>query len=467
MNLMGASQSPSPFSIPNVRRFIAFRAFFNARFYYPVFTILFLDFGLTLSQFALLNVVWAATIVLVEVPSGALADIWGRRNLLVFSGALMVLEMAVLCLAPRGHPHLLFGAFLLNRVLSGTAEAAASGADEALAYDTLKHQGDVQDWGRVLDVQMRVQSTAYIVVMSLGAAVYDPELMKWLVHWMGFKILITQETTLRFPAYMTLLSAVLTLLSALGMREVYPDESQTGTPPQGCGESIAKAFRLTLDAGRWILKTPFALIIILAGLLFDHVIRMLITMNSQYYRLIHLPEASFGLIGSALAGLGLFVPRLALQLAQKRSPVFNLGLLAGVTLLGLMGMSRFLPFYGLLPIVALMAVMYCINFLVSHYLNKITDSQQRATVLSFKGLSYNLAYGLIGLLYSLLLLALRLEAQKEGAPGSADSLKDVVFVKSIAWFPGYFTLILACLLLYAHWRLKGTGRQGVAGIERG
>jgi MFS family permease len=456
----------SPFSIPNVRRFIAFRAFFNARFYYPVFTILFLDFGLTLSQFALLNVVWAATIVLVEVPSGALADIVGRRNLLVFSGVLMVLEMAVLCLAPRGHPNLLFGAFLLNRVLSGTAEAAASGADEALAYDTLKHEGDVQDWGRVLDVQMRVQSIAFIVVMSLGAAVYDPELMQWAAHGLGLKMLITQETTLHFPVYLTFLTAVLTLLCALGMREVFPDESQPGKAPHGCGESVAKAFRLTLDAGRWILKTPFALIIILAGLLFDHVIRMLITMNSQYYRLIHLPEASFGLIGSALAGLGLFVPRLALQLAQKRSPEFNLGFLAGVTLIGLIGMSMFLQFFGLLPIMALMAVMYCINFLVSHYLNKLTDSQQRATVLSFKGLSYNLAYGLIGLLYSLLLLTLGREAQGEGAPLSADGLKDAVFVKSIAWFPGYFALILACLLLYARWRLRGRGRMGVAGIDQ-
>ena len=51
--------------------FIAFRVFFNARFYYPVFTVLFLDFGLSLSQFAVLNAVWAASIVLCEVPSGA------------------------------------------------------------------------------------------------------------------------------------------------------------------------------------------------------------------------------------------------------------------------------------------------------------------------------------------------------------------------------------------------------------
>ena len=74
--------SPSPFAIRNVRLFIAFRVFFNSRFYYPVFTILFLDFGITIQQFALLNVVWAATIVLAEVPSGALADIWAEKRCL-------------------------------------------------------------------------------------------------------------------------------------------------------------------------------------------------------------------------------------------------------------------------------------------------------------------------------------------------------------------------------------------------
>ena len=58
----------------NLNRFILFRLFFNARFYYPVFTILFLDYGLTLEQFSILNLVWALTIVLAEVPSGALAD---------------------------------------------------------------------------------------------------------------------------------------------------------------------------------------------------------------------------------------------------------------------------------------------------------------------------------------------------------------------------------------------------------
>ncbi len=168
------SNRKSPFAIRNVRLFIAFRVFFNARFYYPVFTILFLDFGLTLEQFALLNAAWAASIVLLEVPSGALADTIGRRNLLIAAGILMVFEIALLCFVPLGNPDLLFGVFLVNRVLSGAAEAAASGADEAIAYDTLKNEGDARDWPRVLEKQMRIQSIAYIGAMSIGAAVYDP-----------------------------------------------------------------------------------------------------------------------------------------------------------------------------------------------------------------------------------------------------------------------------------------------------
>ena len=54
----GATASASPFSIPNVNLFVRFRIFFNSRFYYPVFTIMFLDFGLTLEDFAVLNAIW-------------------------------------------------------------------------------------------------------------------------------------------------------------------------------------------------------------------------------------------------------------------------------------------------------------------------------------------------------------------------------------------------------------------------
>ena len=119
----------------NIPLFIAFRVLFNARWYYPILAILFLDFGLTIDQYALLNVAWAVSIVCLEVPSGALADLIGRRRMLVLAAGLMVVEMTLLAVVQLGSSWI-FPVFLLNRILSGAAEACASGADESLAYDS-------------------------------------------------------------------------------------------------------------------------------------------------------------------------------------------------------------------------------------------------------------------------------------------------------------------------------------------
>lgn len=444
----------SAFKICNVRYFIAFRVFFNARFYYPVFTILFLDFGLTLEQFALLNVAWAAAIVLLEVPSGALADTIGRRNLLVCAGALMVVEMALLCFAPMGNLNLLFVIFLVNRVLSGTAEAAASGADEALAYDSLKNEGDVNDWGAVLERQMRLQSIAFIGALSMGAAVYDPVLMGRVGRWLGLNIRFTQDLTLRFPLFLTLLMAILTLITTLRMTECASGDDAEIASVEGRGIAIIQSFKLTLQAGRWILRTPFALVIILSTLVFDHTIRMIMTLNSQYFRLIQLPEASFGLIGSGLAVLGIFIPRLARKLAERHSPIANLGVMFILTFVGLLGLTPFLPVIGLFPVLLLFGGMYFLRFFSSYYLNRITSSGQRATVLSFKGLSLNLAYGLIGLLYSLLLAILRSGASEKLLNLDGEDLQNALFIKSISWFPWYFLLTFIALVAYSRWTLR-------------
>lgn len=453
-----SNQSPipsSPYAIPNVRMFIAFKFFFNARFYYPVFTILFLDFGLTVSQFALLNVVWAATIVIMEVPSGALADIWGRRNLLILAGGLMVFEMLILCLAPRNRLDLLFGLFILNRVLSGVAEAAASGADEAMAFDALKQAGLEAEWGRVLSTQMRLQSLAYIVAMSLGAAVYDPLFMQRIFDGLGIGIPFSRDITIRIPLVLTFIMSLLTLATTLKMREE-PVAGGAHRPVEQCRTSAGEIWRQTLDAGRWILRTPFALVIICAGFLFDSIARMVITLSSQYYRVIDIPEAVFGLIGAGVAGLGLFLPRIALKMSEQFTPRFNLAVLAAVVATGLYGMSLFIPIAGLVPAVVLFSAMYLTGFFVSNYLNRITSSRRRATVLSFKGLSFNLSYGLLGILYSALLAGLRPEFTARHADLQPLMLENMVFMGSFKWFLWAFAGGLAVFLIFSAVKLRST-----------
>jgi len=443
----------SPFSIPNIRRYIAFKVLFNSRFYYPVFTILFLDFGLTVAQFAILNAVWAATIVIAEVPSGALADIVGRKRLLVFATLTMVVEVGIISFVPTSDLSFVFYVFLINRILSGLAEAAASGADEALAYDALKDQGNPDDWGRVLEVLARFQSLGFIIAMSAGAALYDPHLMESFCRLFGSAISLTQETTMRFPLYATLVLSLFACLATLGMEEVDSPSASSGDPgPLSRIHRIKTAFHLTFSAGAWIFKTPFVLSVILFGMLFDGIIRMVITLSSQYYRMIHLPESLFGIIGSMVALLGFVIPRIARKIAEQKSPVQGLWITAVLTLSGLTAMRFFWPWTGLLPALVTFSAMYFTGFFVSFYVNRETASNQRATVLSFKGLSYNLSYGILGIGYALLLKTTKQSLEPNFFSENPDNLpamlEDLVFKESFSWFPATFLtgFVLLCLI---------------------
>src|ERR1700748_1776544 len=92
----------------NWGRFVLFRVLFNARFYYPVLAVMFLDLGLTATQYTLLNFAWAIAIVCTDLPAGALADRVGRPPLIAAAAIAMVIEMTVLCVAPVGGGTLLF-----------------------------------------------------------------------------------------------------------------------------------------------------------------------------------------------------------------------------------------------------------------------------------------------------------------------------------------------------------------------
>ncbi len=457
----------SPFALTNVRRFIAFRALYNARFYYPVFTILFLDYGLTIEQFALLNTVWAATIVLAEVPSGALADLIGRKRLLVTTSSLMIAEMLLLSFVPLGNSTLIFMVFLLNRILGGLGEALASGADEAMAYDTLVAHGDPEDWPRVLDIQMRVQNIAYMVTMTLGALVYAPDTVNGILHWFGLETDFSQQVTMRFPIYCTLVLAVLSLITTLGMKD--PAVGRTVAAQQtNIRQKIADASRLTLSAGSWILHTPLALAVILFGMSFDHVLRMLVTMTSQYYRVIDLPEASFGLIGSGIALIGLIVPRIAREMVTRLQPMTNVLWVTGLALASLWGLPLFVPYFGVIPMVLVFVTMMLTSFFTSTYLNRITESHQRATVLSFKGLAFNAAYGLIGIFFAMLIARLRHGVVAEHLQRSFSSVEDEAFRRSVTWFPWYLTgvLVLVFLFCWVHFRRSGkTATLNMKGVK--
>lgn len=421
----------------NIPLFIAFRVLFNARWYYPVMTVLFLDLGLSVEQFALLNVAWAAAIVGLEVPSGAIADRFGRKKMVVAAAALMVIEMLIFAFAPRDNPNLLFLLFLVNRILSGAAEASASGADEALAYDSLVAEGRAKHWPRVLELLMRWQSAAFFAAMLIGAAVYDEKFLQGVIQWSGLPWKVSRDLAIHLPIYLTLGNAILALLVTLNLREPIAAASSPASP------SPRNAWLATLGTGKWILATPLVLAVILTGLCFDSITRLFLTFGSNYYRMISVPTAYFGLIGSGFALFGFFVPALARRMLPRWSMQANFTIIGILIFLGLLGIGRVWPIYGLLCLVPLGMAMSFNQFFVSHYLNGlITDSRQRATALSFRGLAYNLAYGGVGLLFAGLTHYLR-----EHLAGHGTVTEDSVFIASLGWLPWYFLATVLILII--------------------
>jgi hypothetical protein len=77
--------------------------------------------------------------------------------------------------------------------------------------------------------------------------------------------------------------------------------------------------------------------------------------------------------------------------------------MTGVVFLGLGGVAFHPPYWGIVFGYLLWGAMTMIGFSVSTYLNQLVDSHHRATVLSFKGVTVNLAYAGISLLFALAL----------------------------------------------------------------
>jgi MFS family permease len=404
---MTSSLQPRTDADRNWRRFVLFRVLFNSRFYYPVLAVLFLDLGLSVTQYTLLNFAWALAIVVTDVPAGVLADRIGRKPLILAAALFMVGEMVLLMLAPRNGGLALFLFCLANRVLSGMAEGMASGADEALVFDSLAERERSAEWPLVLDQVMRWQGAGMVVAMLIGGAVYDPVFMNRLGDALGLSFHLDQAVTLRFPIYLNLLTALAALATVLGFREPAARKAHVAPVEKGEPETALTAWGLVLSAGGWIARTPVALFIIVGGVLLDSVIRLFLTFSSSYFRLIALPEATYGIIGASLGGLGLVISPVARWMVGANSLMRNYVLVAAVTMAALLGVAARWHLWGVIFILPLGAAMMALGFMVSYYLNALVDSHHRATVLSFKGLAFNLGYGFISLLFALVLRAFR------------------------------------------------------------
>ena len=120
----------------NIPKFFIYRALYNFMLFLPVWVIyLQRRHGLSLTQVTLLNSAFWLTMVFTEVPTGAVADTFGRKQSQIIGMALATGSILLFGLAPN------YALLILANSLWAFAITFISGADIAFFYDTLRELG--------------------------------------------------------------------------------------------------------------------------------------------------------------------------------------------------------------------------------------------------------------------------------------------------------------------------------------
>lgn len=99
----------------------------------PIIVLFYEENGLGLKEIFLLKSVYSVVLVALDIPTGYLADAWGRRNCLL-SGCIIAFG-GFICYSFSST----FAAFFMAEILLGIGQSLVSGADSALLYDTMLH----------------------------------------------------------------------------------------------------------------------------------------------------------------------------------------------------------------------------------------------------------------------------------------------------------------------------------------
>ncbi len=122
-----------------------------------------LERGLSVQMVVWCEIIYAVATVALEIPSGFLADRFGRKRLLLFGGLFDVLEFLAL---PFAGGFFLFG---VSALAAAIGSACSSGAWNALLYDSLRADGREGDFEKVLGRDKAVNFTAYLIAGVSGA----------------------------------------------------------------------------------------------------------------------------------------------------------------------------------------------------------------------------------------------------------------------------------------------------------
>lgn len=129
---------------------------------YPLYAVMFTEHGVSPFYLSLLFVFWSAAGFIVEIPSGALADRFSRKWLIVAGGLIKSLAFVTWYLEQN------FAGYAIGFIIWGAGSSLRSGAWEALLYDLLKFWDADREFARHYGRIKAVATTGVVAGELLG-----------------------------------------------------------------------------------------------------------------------------------------------------------------------------------------------------------------------------------------------------------------------------------------------------------
>lgn len=335
-----------------------------ASFIWGINTLFLLDAGLSNTEAFAANAFFTLGMVIFEVPTGVVADIWGRRaSYLLGTATLAASTLLYLALWQISAP---FWGWALVSALLGLGFTFFSGAVEAWLVDALRFSG----YTGALDPVFGKGQVASGVAMLTGSVAG------------GF---IAQATNLGVPYFLRAFVLLISFVFAFVlMRDL-------GFKPQGGKRPIKEMHNILMKSAKYGLSNPSVRWLMLAAPFTNGVlIYVFYAMQPYLLELYGNPQAYAvaGLAAAIVAGSqvvgGLSVPHIR-RLFRKRTSLLVYATVASAFLLFVIGAFGY--FWFVLLLLILWALVSAAATPVRQaYLNDAIEAKERATVLSFDAL---------------------------------------------------------------------------------
>ncbi len=319
------------------------------------------DNGLTLSDISILKAIYSISIVVLEIPSGYLADVLGRKRTLIIGSILGFIGFLTYSVSFG------FVGFLIAEIILGFGQSLISGADSAMLYDTLEDLNRKDEYvkyeGRVISIGNLAETVAGIIGgLLVGISLRFPYIMQTVVAFIAV------------PASIMLV------------------EPKRNTKVLNIGiKYILNIVKYSLYDNRELRWN-----IIHSSIIGAATLSMATLVVQPYLLQIEIPLFYFGIIWPALNLIVGLVALYAYKIELKLQKNNSLLLISIFIPLGFIALSQMVSYWGILILIVFYIFRGFATPVLKDYINKLTDSNIRATVLSVRNFVIRIFFAIVG-----------------------------------------------------------------------